>query len=130
MKHLLADTLLFLHALFIAFVVAGLVLILLGGALRWAWVRNLWFRAVHLLSIGYVVAEAWCGVDCPLTVWENNVRRGMGEPAYAESFVAHWLHRIFFHDFPPPVFTMAYTIFGMLVLLTLFLVPPRTGRRV
>ena len=39
-----ADTVLLIHALFVAFVVLGLLLILVGGLLHWPWVRNRLFR--------------------------------------------------------------------------------------
>lgn len=125
MKPLLADALLAVHALFIAFVVLGQVLILAGVARRWAWIRNPRFRLAHLLAIGFVAAEAWWGMDCPLTVWENRLRRAAGGAAYDESFLAHWLHRICFFDLPPLFFTVAYTVFAAVVALTWFLAPPR-----
>ena len=53
----MADPLLFIHAAFIAFVVVGQLLILLGLALRWHWVRNFWFRIVHLVFIMFVVVQ-------------------------------------------------------------------------
>ena len=37
---LAADLLLFAHVLFVAFVVFGLVLILIGKVFAWDWVRN------------------------------------------------------------------------------------------
>ena len=40
----LADLILATHALFVAFVVLGLVAVLLGKYRRWGWVKNLWFR--------------------------------------------------------------------------------------
>jgi len=52
---LLADAVLALHAAFVAFVVLGLVAILVGGALGWRWVRGPRFRALHLAAIVSVV---------------------------------------------------------------------------
>jgi hypothetical protein len=128
MRLFLADFMLVTHALFVAFVMLGLLAILLGGALRWGWVRNWRFRVVHLLAIATVVAESWLGLACPLTQWENRLRVAAGGSAYADSFIAHWLHGILFYDFPPWVFTLAYTLFGLLVLVAWLLVPPRRTR--
>ena len=125
MTQLLADGILIVHFAFIAFVVIGLLLILLGIVRRWAWIRNFWFRAAHLLAIGLVVAEVWCGIACPLTVWENASRASGGGTAYSESFVQHWLHAVIFYDFPPVAFTIAYSVFGALVVLTWAVAPPR-----
>lgn len=124
MHSLLADLILAIHALFVAFVVLGLVAVLLGKYRRWCWVRNLRFRLAHLAAIGVALAESWLGLVCPLTEWENRLREVAGGKAYSNSFIQHWLHNILFYDFAPWVFTVAYTIFGILVLAAWLLVPP------
>ncbi|MDH3584032.1 MAG: DUF2784 domain-containing protein, partial [Phycisphaerae bacterium] len=114
-----------LHALFIAFVVVGLLLIVAGVALRWNWVRNFWFRAAHLLAIGFVVIQAWTGGVCPLTIWENDLRQLAGQETYQVGFIAHWLHKMIFYQAEPWVFNLCYTIFGGLVLATYIFARPR-----
>ena len=125
---ILANLILVTHALFVAFVILGLVVILLGRYWRWGWIRNGWFRLIHLLAIGIVMAESWLGLLCPLTEWENRSREAAGGSAYASSFIQHWLHEILFYDFAPWVFTVAYTVFGILVLIAWLLVPPGRTR--
>ena len=71
---LAADALLVAHALFVVFVVLGLILIFAGKFLSWHWVRNPWFRVTHLLGISVVVLQSWFGVTCPLTIWEMALR--------------------------------------------------------
>ena len=66
---LAADLILLVHVLFVAFVIFGLALILIGKLFDWAWVRNPWFRFAHLGAIGIVVSQSWAGVICPLTTW-------------------------------------------------------------
>lgn len=78
----LADAILVLHTGIVAFVVLGLVAILLGGWLDWVWVRNLWFRITHITLVGFIAAQAWLGELCPLTVWEQGLRRRAGQAAY------------------------------------------------
>jgi len=121
----LADLVVVVHGVFIGFVVFGMLLILLGIPLRWRWVRNFWFRALHFLAIGIVVVQALLGVLCPLTTLENHLRRQAGEATYPGSFVAHWVHELIFYDAPPRVFTISYCLFGAAVLATLLLAPPR-----
>jgi hypothetical protein len=58
MQLLLADLILVTHTLFVAFVVLGLVVVLLGKYRRWRWVRNWRFRLAHLAAIGVVIAES------------------------------------------------------------------------
>jgi len=123
-----ADLILATHALFVAFVVLGLVAVLLGKYGHWGWVRNLWFRLVHLAVIGIVIAESWLGLVCPLTEWESRSREAAGGETYSSSFIQHWLHKILFYDFDPWVFTVAYTVFGILMLVAWLLVPPEHPR--
>lgn len=129
MLQFLADVVLVLHAAFIAFVLAGFALIAIGMFRHWCWIRNLWFRLVHLLAIAIVVTESWFGGICPLTEWESRLRAAAGGTGYSETFIQYWLQKIVFYDFPAWVFTAAYTAFGALVLLAWILAPPRLSRR-
>ena len=98
---LAADAVLLLHVLFVAFVVVGLLLILAGRLLSWSWVRNWWFRVIHLGAIGVVVLQAWLGVICPLTRLEMYLRDKAGDTTYAGSFVSYWLEAILYYRAPP-----------------------------
>jgi hypothetical protein len=122
----LADLVLVLHWLFVLFVVGGQLLVVLGWWRSWQWARNRAFRLSHLLAIGFVVAESWLGLACPLTTLEDNLRQ-LYEPGrgYAGSFVAHWLHELLFYAAPAWLFTAVYTAFGLLVLASYVLYPPR-----
>ena len=118
---MMADAILIVHFLIAAFIVLGLVAVWLGAALGWAWVRNPWFRWLHLGAIAFVAAEAVLGIACPLTIWEDMLRGGVR----AESFVARWVRALLFYQAPEWVFTMAYLAWTTATLVTLWLVPPR-----
>ena len=83
--------------------------------------RNFWFRAAHLAAIAFVAAEALAGIWCPLTLWEARLR---GE-AVEKSFIAEWVHRLLFHDFPEWVFTIAYVAFLLAVAATWWWIRPK-----
>ena len=121
---LLADALLLIHVLFVGFVVLGLVAIYLGFFLHWRWVRNRWFRILHLMAIVIVVLQAWLGMICPLTTWEMALREQAGAAVYAGSFIQHWLHQLLYWQAPDWVFIVVYTVFGALVLASWFIVRP------
>jgi hypothetical protein len=125
----LADLILVTHALFVAFVILGLVAVLFGRYFRWGWVRIWWFRLAHLVAIGIVIAESWLGMMCPLTEWESRSREAAGGSAYSRSFIQQWLHKVLFYDFEPWAFTVAYTAFGILVVAAWLLVPPEHSRK-
>jgi Protein of Unknown function (DUF2784) len=116
----LADVVLVIHFAFVAFVAGGLVLVWIGAAAEWRWVRNFRFRVAHLAAIAFVAGEALAGIWCPLTVWEAALRGARPE----KSFVAQWIHRILFHDFPEWAFTLAYVLFALAVVATWFVVHP------
>lgn len=122
---LAADAVLLMHALFVVFVVSGLILILVGGALGWAWVRLRWFRMAHLAAIGVVVVQSWLGAICPLTTFEMALRTRAGESGYPGSFIAHWVEAALYFQAPPWVFVVCYTAFGALVVASWFWVRPR-----
>ena len=122
---LAADAILIFHALFVIFVVFGLLLIFIGKWFSWAWVKNPWFRIVHLVAIGIVVIQSWIGVICPLTMWEMSLRAKAGESLYSGSFIAHWLETLLYSQAPAWVFVIGYTAFGVLVIGSWFWVRPR-----
>jgi hypothetical protein len=121
----LADLVVAFHVAYVSFVIVGQIAILLGAALHWDWVRNRWFRAGHLLAIVFVALESIVGMACPLTVWEDRLRILAREDISESTFIGRWLHRLLFYDFDSWVFTVAYISFAVLVLATLWLVPPR-----
>ena len=121
---LAADAVLLLHVLFVVFVVIGLLLILAGKLLSWDWVRNWWFRVIHLAAIGVVVLQSWLGVICPLTKLEMYLRGKAGEATYASSFVSHWLEAILYYRAPAWVFAVCYTAFAIVVAMSWVWVRP------
>jgi polyferredoxin len=118
---MMADVLLVVHFAIAAFIAAGLLLVWLGAALGWRWVRNPWFRYAHLAAITFVAAEALLGIACPLTVWEDLLRGNLR----AESFVGRWVRRLLYYEAPPWAFTAAYLAWAAATLITLKIVPPR-----
>ena len=121
MQPLVADVLLVLHFGIAAFIVGGLAAVWIGAACGWRWVRNRWFRFAHLGAIAFVAAEALLGIACPLTDWEDLLRGGVRP----ESFVGRWVQRLLYYRAPEWLFTVAYVLWTLATLLTLWLVPPR-----
>jgi hypothetical protein len=118
---LAADVLLVVHFAIATFIVGGLIVVWIGAPLRWPWVRDPFFRYLHLAAILFVAAEALLGIACPLTVWEDMLR-GNVQP---ESFVGRWVHSLLYYRAPEWVFTLAYLAWTAATLATLVLVPPR-----
>jgi hypothetical protein len=121
MNPLLADTILLIHFAFVLFVVGGLGLTWIGVWCGWRWIRNLQFRILHLAAIIFVAGEALLGIMCPLTEWEDALRGATSD----KSFIARWVHRLMFFQFPEWVFTTAYVLFALVVVATWRWVPPQ-----
>jgi hypothetical protein len=77
----LADVTVVFHAAFVVFVV-------LGGLLVPRWPRVAW---LHLPAAAWGVWIEFAGWVCPLTPLENWLRSQSGGPAYASSFIEHYL---------------------------------------
>jgi len=77
----LADAVVVLHLAFVAFAVAGGLLVL-----RWRRVALL-----HLPALAWAAFVEFSGRICPLTPLENALRAAAGTAAYEGGFVEHYL---------------------------------------
>ncbi|HEY1026660.1 MAG TPA: DUF2784 domain-containing protein [Pseudomonas sp.] len=78
---LAADALVVIHLGFILFV-------LLGGLLLLRWPRLLW---LHLPAVAWGATVEFFHLLCPLTPWENQLRRAAGDAGYEGGFIEHYL---------------------------------------
>ncbi|MSR31868.1 MAG: DUF2784 domain-containing protein [Gemmataceae bacterium] len=122
----LADILVLVHLSFVAFVVLGQLAILLAWIFKGRWARNFWFRLIHLAAISFVAVEGIFDVECPVTVWERNLRARAGQEVFQVPFIPRMANRILFYPgIPHKYFEWAHIGFGGLVLLTFVFFPPR-----
>lgn len=124
----LADAVLVLHLAVVGFVIGGLAAVIVGNLAGWRWVNGMGFRLAHLGAIAFVVVEAWLGITCPLTSLEMWLRAQAHGPTYSGSFIEHWVQRALFYEAPGWVFTLGYTLFGLIVVATWRRFPPRRRR--
>jgi hypothetical protein len=93
---LLADALVLLHFAFVAFVVAGGLLVLWRPRLGW----------VHLPAAAWGALVEFTGWICPLTPWEMALRRLAGQTGYTGGFVDHYILPILYPDALTPAVQM------------------------
>ena len=74
----LARVILYLHFLVVAFNIAGLILIPLGAACGWSFLRIYWLRVAHLTVLFVVAAQALLGRYCFLTLWQAVLEEAVG----------------------------------------------------
>jgi hypothetical protein len=122
----LADGLTFVHLLYVAFVVLGEVAVLVGAAFGRSWVRNPWFRYLHLLAIGIVAVEGLIHVECPLTVWERELRTLAGQETSYDTFTGWLVHVLMCDNLCEQwIYDYLHVGFGVLVLGTMICLPPQ-----
>jgi hypothetical protein len=128
----LADLMVFIHLLYVGYVLVGQLAIIVASAFRWGWGRNRWFRLTHLLAIAIVALEAVMGWQCPLTKWEYQLRELAGQPFDgSETFMGRIVHQILFptgpggQPLPEVFFTMLYIAMLIIVVQGLVMYPPR-----
>lgn len=78
---LAADTLLFIHLVFIIFVVLGGLLVM-----KWRWLVYL-----HLPAVVWGALIEFFSWRCPLTPWEIAFRQAGGDAGYKTGFIQHYL---------------------------------------
>lgn len=107
MYSLLADAVIVFHLLFIAFVVAG-------GLLVIRWPRVVW---VHLPAALWGAVVELAGWICPLTPLENHLRLLGGESAYSGDFIVQYLVPVIY----PAHLTVSiqYILGGVVILANL-----------
>lgn len=83
---LLADTVIVIHAAFVAFVV-------LGGLVVLRWPRMAW---AHVPAAIWGALIEFFGWICPLTPLENALRERAGQSGYSGGFIEHYvLHTLY-----------------------------------
>lgn len=126
MIKLLADAILVIHFSYVMFTILGVLSIIVGGIVKWNWIRNFKFRVIHLLSVVLVAVEALVGTTCPLTSMEYELRIKAGQLVESDiTFVGRILRKIIFYDFPPIFFLILYICFALLVILLFIVFPPK-----
>ena len=103
---ILAVSVLFLHALFILWVVFGALLTRSRTVLRW----------LHIASLVWGILTELLPWPCPLTVLENWLESKAGVEPYQDGFLLHYLDKLVYPDISATVLTVAGVIICILNL--------------
>ena len=93
----LATAVLFLHGLFIFWVIFGALLVRSRPILRW----------LHIASLVWGILTELLPWPCPLTLLENWLEARAGVEPYQGGFLLHYLDRLVYPDISPTVLTVA-----------------------
>jgi hypothetical protein len=101
---IMADLVVGVHVLFVAFVMAGGLLVL-----RWPWVA-----ALHLPAAVWGALIEFQGWVCPLTPLEKSLRASAGQAGYQGGFIEHYLLPVLY---PVGLTSRVQLILGSLVIV-------------
>src|SRR5438128_9952663 len=97
----LATAVLFLHGLFILWVIFGALLVRSRPILRW----------LHIASLVWGILTELLPWPCPLTLLENWFEANVGVQPYQGGFLLHYLDKLVY----PDIFATFLTVAGVLV---------------
>jgi len=123
---IIAGIIMLFHFFYVFCVAVPIMLIFIGAFRNWNFIRNFWFRMGHFSLIGIVIALSVLGYPCPLTVWEDHVRRMGGESSYYRDFMTYWISTFLYYDFEPWQCTIFYIAVGVFLLSLFYFVPPKS----
>jgi hypothetical protein len=119
-----ADVIAVAHLGFMAGVLLFPVVVLLGGCLRWNWVRVFWPRLLHLLAVLLVVMQPSVGHECPINEFERTLRDGDLRNHEGASAIGIWANNTVYTRKPLEQLLPVYLTFLVLVTLSWLLVRP------
>ncbi len=125
----LADIFMVIHFAWIVFMLLGLVLTI-RAFFRPAFFDRWMFRTLHLAGIMFVATLEALRMYCPLTLWENALRRHY-DPSheYPGSFIIGYLERLIYPDVSPVVLMIPTVMIALFVLAVFIIKPPAKFRR-
>ena len=125
----LAAMVLGLHVAIILFNVIGLIVIPLGAWRGWAFVRIVWWRALHIAVLAIVALQALLAKLCFLTEWQDALLRRAGEAVSDQPLIARWVNWAIYWPLPLWAFALMYLAAWIASLLLWWLVrPAQRGR--
>jgi hypothetical protein len=113
------------HLAYFVFIVGGMVAIVLALRRDVRGVRNPWFRVFHVAAIYVVLVEEATGLPCPLNVLQWGAREAAIGSTQASAGVGGLLDYLLYHTVSPLALDVMYWSFGVLVVVLLWVVPPR-----
>ena len=120
MKTLFSEIVLLFHFCIFLFIILSFFLIPLGYQQKWEWVKNKYYRLIHIILMGVIFVETALGFMCPLTVLEHFLRND----TKINNKFTEIIHEIMYWDLSSYQFIILYLFsFLYLVILWFFFKP-------
>ncbi len=106
MNILFSEIVLLFHFCIFLFIILSFILIPLGYYQKWEWVKNKYYRLIHLVLMGIVFIETILGFMCPLTILENFLRNDIE----INNKITQFIHQIMYWNLPTYQFIILYLL--------------------
>ena len=114
------EIVLFFHFFIFLFITFSFFLIPFGYFKKWEWVKNKYYRLIHLVLMGIILIETILGFMCPLTILENFLRNNIE----VDNNLTQIIHQIMYWNLPNYQFIILYILsFSYLIFLWFFFKP-------
>ena len=114
------EIVLFFHFFIFLFITFSFFLIPFGYFQKWEWVKNKYYRLIHLVLMGIILIETILGFMCPLTILENFLRNNIE----VDNNLTQIIHQIMYWNLPNYQFIILYILsFSYLIFLWFFFKP-------
>ena len=120
MNIIFSEIVLLFHFCIFLFMILSFFLIPLGYQQKWEWVKNKYYRLIHIILMGVIFVETALGFMCPLTVLEHFLRND----TKINNKFTEIIHEIMYWDLSSYQFIILYLFsFLYLVILWFFFKP-------
>ena len=119
---MLADIVLIIHFILIAFMLAGILITPLAYKFNLTIFKNFRLRALHLTLMVFITLEVLVGIQCPLTFIER-IFRGLKQEHH--SFLGEWISQLIYWNVPGEAFLAVYSACLIWVCTMWKIFPPK-----
>ena len=120
MNILFSEIVLLFHFCVFLFMVLSFFLIPYGYYQKWEWVKNRYYRLIHLILMGIIFIEAILGFMCPLTILENFLRNDIE----INNKITQIIHQVMYWDLPTNQFIILYLLSLLYLIFLWFFFKP------
>ena len=120
MNIIFSEIVLLFHFCIFLFIILSFILIPLGYYQKWEWVKNKYYRLIHLVLMGIVFIETILGFMCPLTILENFLRNDIE----INNKITKIIHQIMYWGLPTYQFIILYLLSLLYLIFLWFFFKP------
>ena len=120
MNILFSEIVLLFHFCIFLFMVLSFFLIPLGYYHKWEWVKNRYYRLIHIILMGIIFIETILGFMCPLTILEKFLRNDIE----INNKITQIIHQVMYWDLPTYQFIILYLLSLLYLIFLWFFFKP------